>query len=79
MLGGMPIYIRDDMTDTVPRFPDKKWTKRRRRRVIGKYGSWTYEKPAAYRVGPAFIVHPKIYAELKRQTKLSTPPCDGVE
>ena len=67
-LGGTSIYIRDDMTDTVPRFPDKKWTKRRRRRVIGKHGSWTYEKPAAYRVGPALIVHPKIYAEMKRQT-----------
>lgn len=72
VFGGVQIIVRDDMTDTVPRFPYKKWTKRRRRRVIGKFGSWTWEKPAAYRVGPAIICHPKIHAELKRHSKGSS-------
>ena len=67
---GTPIIVRDDMTEELPRFPDKHWTKRRRRRVVGKFGSWTYHKPAAFRVGPSIICHPKIYAELQRQTKL---------
>lgn len=67
--GGTQIIVRNDMTEELPRFPGKPWTKRRRRRVVGKYGSWTYHKPAAFRVGPAIICHPKIYAEMQRQAQ----------
>lgn len=63
--GGMQVFVSDHATTDEPRFPMKKWTKRRRRRVIGKYGSWTVRKPAAFRAGPALYVHPAIYAEMK--------------
>ena len=63
--GGMRVFVSDDATTEGPRFPDKKWTKRRRRRVIGKFGSWTVRKPAAFRAGPTLYVHPAIYAEMR--------------
>jgi hypothetical protein len=67
-LMGMKVIVRDDMTIELPRFPDKKWSKRRYRRMVGKHGSWTYHKPVAYRVGPSIICHPKLYAELIRRS-----------
>lgn len=63
---GLRLVISPRLTKEVPRFPDKRWTKRRRRRVVGKYGSWTYHKPDAMIVGGSLLVHPAIYAELKR-------------
>ena len=67
MFGGTQIFVSENATEIRPRFPDKKWTKRRRRRVIGKYGSWTVRKPAAFQCGPALYMHPTLYAELKRR------------
>ncbi|MGJ8624627.1 MAG: hypothetical protein ACSHW1_17935 [Yoonia sp.] len=67
--GGSQVFVSPEATEEVARFPDKKWTKRRRRRVIGKYGSWSFHKPCAFRCGPALYVHPKIYAELNRQSQ----------
>ncbi|GGF73343.1 hypothetical protein SAMN05216376_111160 [Mameliella alba] len=65
--GGMPITVSPHATEVRPRFPDKKWSKRRRRRVIGKYGSWTYRVPAALRLGNRLIVHPAIYNQLRKE------------
>lgn len=67
--GGTQVFQSVHAIEEKPLFPDKKYTKRRRRRVVGKYGSWTRHFPAAFRCGPALYVHPKIYAELQRQAK----------
>jgi hypothetical protein len=64
--GGLQVFVSAHAVQTRPIFPDKKPTKRRRRRVIGKFGGWTKDFPAAFQAGPALYVHPKIYAELKR-------------
>jgi hypothetical protein len=63
----MPVFVSEHATEEVPIFPEKKWSKRRRRRVVGKYGSWTRRAPCAFRAGPALYVHPTIYAEMQRQ------------
>ncbi len=62
--GGMPITVSPYATQLEPRFPDKPDTKRRRRRVIGKYGSWETPKPCMYQVGGRLVIHPKAYALL---------------
>jgi hypothetical protein len=70
--GGMQVFVSADATEEVARFPDKPWTKRRRRRVIGKYGGWTRHIPCAFRCGPVLYVHPKIYAEMQRKSRLNS-------
>jgi hypothetical protein len=65
--GGLQIFVSSHCTEEVCRFPDKKRTKRRMRRVIGKYGSWKVRRPAAYRAGPALYVHPVIYDQMRRE------------
>lgn len=65
--GGQRIHVSPEAIEVAPRFPDKRNTKRRRRRVIGKYGSWTVTKPCAYQVGAVLVVHPRIYQALKRR------------
>lgn len=66
---GLPVHVTEGALERVARFPDKKNTKRRRRRVIGKYGSWSVLKPVAYRIGGALVVHPEIYARLKKESR----------
>ena len=66
MSNGMQVVVSSAATTRGPRFPDKKWTKRRRRRVIGRFGDWFVEKPAAFRCGPVLYVHPKAYDALRR-------------
>jgi hypothetical protein len=63
---GLRVHISSNATNTVPRFPDKKNTKRRRRRVIGKYGSWLVVRPGAYVLMGRLVVHPAVYEEMKR-------------
>lgn len=67
--GGVPVYVSPHATETRPRFPDKKRTKRRLRRVIGKYGSWYMRAPACLRFNGALIMHPKLADELKRRAR----------
>lgn len=64
---GMPITVSIHATEERPIFPDKKNTKRRRRRVVGKFGSWTYRAPAALLFGNQLIAHPQIYHALLKQ------------
>lgn len=73
-LAGTPVFVSEHATKEEVRFPDKRSTKRRRRRVIGKYGSWKKHVPCAFRAGPALYVHPTIYAELKRQSHGNSSP-----
>jgi hypothetical protein len=68
MFGGMQISTSPHATEERPIFPDKKWSKRRRRRVIGKYGSWTRRFPAAFQFGNKIVMHPALYRELQRRT-----------
>lgn len=53
------------------RFPDKRNTKRRRRRVIGKYGSWEVMRPCVVQFGDRIYAHPTIYHAMRR---LGQPP-----
>lgn len=61
---GMQVIQSASALTTRPRFPDKKRTKRRMRRVRGKYGSWMVQVPGAFRFGGKLIVHPKIYKNM---------------
>jgi hypothetical protein len=65
-IAGMPVIQSVHMTKTVPLFPEKKRTKRRMRRVIGKYGSWTREAPCYMIYDRSIIAHPAIYARLRQ-------------
>lgn len=66
---GVPVVVSEHATETVPRFPDKKRTKRRMRRVRGKYGSWMVARPCAYEAMGKLIVHPLIADRLRRQAR----------
>ncbi len=59
---GVQIIQSAAAMQTGPRFPLKKWTKRRRRRVIGKHGSWHVQRPACFMFDGKIIVHPSLYA-----------------
>lgn len=65
---GVPVTVSAAATEIVPIFPDKRPTKRRRRRVVGKFGSWTRRAPCVFRHEGGLIVHPKIYAELRSRS-----------
>lgn len=64
--GSTKIIVSPHAYTRKPIFPDKPRTKRRNRRTIGKFGSLTYKAPAAYETPAGLVVHPWIYAELKR-------------
>ena len=64
---GVRITVSEHAMKRVPLFPEKKWTKRRRRRVIGKYGRWSENRPAAWMIGNGAIMHPVLYAQLKKE------------
>lgn len=49
------------------RFPWKPATKRRMRRVIGKYGSWHIHVPCAYSTPAGLVVHPVIMTGLRNR------------
>lgn len=75
MLGsfaGMLVSVSAHATEERPIFPDKRNTKRRRRRVVGKYGAWTRRYPAAFRMGAQLVVHPAIYAVMQHQHRANT-------
>ena len=57
--GGMKIIESIHATRFEKRFPWKPATKRRMRRVIGKYGSWMVHRPAMYQTPMGFVVHPE--------------------
>ena len=65
---GMHVHVSEYATEKKPRFPDKRWSKRRRRRVIGKYGSWFKEFPACFILNGNYVMHPNLAAEMKRRT-----------
>ena len=68
-LGGVPVFVSAEAMTTEPRFPDKKWTKRRRRRVIGKYGSWFVRRPACFTTAQGMIMHPRIFERLRMELR----------
>lgn len=68
---GVPIHVSANATKTAPRFPEKKWTKRRRRRVIAKHGSWFVTVPAVFVIGGTYVMHPAKLEELRRASKLN--------
>lgn len=65
---GMPVQISPHATKEVVFFPDKPRTKRRMRRLIGKYGRDRKHVPASYRLGNTLVVHPVIYAKLQQRS-----------
>lgn len=66
---GMPVVVSEHATHTGPRFPDKKRTKRRMRRVIGRYGSWEVTRPIAFQLEGNLVVHPRIADRLRREAR----------
>jgi hypothetical protein len=50
-------------------FPDKPRTKRRMRRLRGKYGDLVRYKPCAYQTPQGIVVHPSLYAQLAQRAR----------
>lgn len=63
--GGMRIIENPHLTKRVPLFPDKPRTKRRMRRVIGKYGRWDKEVPTYLVSGNMIIAHPAVVDRIR--------------
>lgn len=64
---GLNIQVSPRATKEIVLFPDKPRTKRRMRRLIGKYGRDRKHVPTSYRIGQTLVFHPVIYADLKRR------------
>ncbi len=73
---GMPVFVSTMATELRPRFPDKKRTKRRVRRVVGRYGSWMVRRPGAWRVGPSLVVHPEVFHQLQLHSRQNAAHSD---
>lgn len=61
---GLSIHVSAAATRRAPRFPDKPRTKRRMRRVRGKYGSWDHDKPAVFQLQGTLVMHPVLFDQL---------------
>lgn len=67
--GGIPIQVSVNATeccDLMVLF-NKPNTKRRRRRMRGKYGRLVYDKPVAFQTPRGLVMHPVLFEELKRR------------
>ena len=62
---GVKIIQSSECYEMVPIFPDKKRTKRRNRRVLGKYGRLDRMNLLAYDTPFGIVMHPILYMELK--------------
>lgn len=67
MIGQMKIIQSTEAYKMVSIFPDRPNTKRRRRRILGKYGKLVRMEPQAYKTPFGLVVHPLIYRALKDQ------------
>lgn len=69
---GLKITVSPHATELIRLFPDAKRTKRGRRRLLAKYGKrfpgLQRRIPCALKTPFGLVVHPDIYAELKRRT-----------
>ena len=65
---GVKVTQSNACYEMVPLFPDKKRTKRRNRRVLGKYGRLDRMNPLAYNTPFGMVMHPILYAKLKSAT-----------
>lgn len=63
--GGMRIIVNPYLTKRVPLFPDKPRTKRRMRRVIGKYGRWDKGVPTYLVSGNVIMAHPAVVDRIR--------------
>lgn len=68
-LDGVPVIVSPDAMTKEPRFPDKRNTKRRRRRVIGKYGSWFVLRPTCIKTQHGLVMHPLIHDQMRREMR----------
>lgn len=69
-LAGMPIIISDRvLQDTTERlFPVSKNRSRRiHKKLVKRFGGEFRKKPAAFRVGDSFVIHPAVYETLKHE------------
>ena len=75
MYAGMPVTVTDTATSALPeakwdwslyRSPSRAKRRRDRRKVITR-------EPACFQMQGRLIVHPRVWAEIQRQTKELTP------
>ena len=67
--GGVNITVSEYAYEMVPIFPYKKRTKRRVRRTRAKYGRIDRMNPLIFETPHGFVLHPKLYADLKNRTQ----------
>ena len=69
---GVKITQSNACYEMIPIFPDKKRSKRRDRRVRGKYGRLDRMNPLAYNTPHGMVMHPTLYAKLKQRVPSKT-------
>ena len=67
---GMKVTVSLNATERVLRWPEKRRSKRLIKKMTKRLGPQVWMKPAAFQTPMGLVVHPEIYAELKRR---STP------
>ena len=65
--GRINIVTSEHAYEMVPIFPDKPRTKRRLRRTRARFGRTDRMSQLVYKTPYGFVMHPKLYAELKRR------------
>lgn len=64
---GHKIIVSVNATERAERWPVKRRSKRLHKKLTKLRGPQFYDKPAAFLIPLGLIVHPEIYAEMKRQ------------
>lgn len=64
---GTKIIVSVNATERAERWPVKRRSKRLHKKLTKLLGPQFYEKPAVFQTPFGLVVHPEIYAELKRQ------------
>lgn len=75
MLGGKPIIVSElAVKDTDERlFPASKNRSRRiHKKLVKRFGGEFRKEPCGYQTPQGFILHPVLYAELKRRSDVET-------
>jgi len=67
MFGGMNVMVSLNATERVLRWPDKKRSRRLIKKLTKRLGPQICIRPAAFQTPMGLVVHPEIYAKLKKE------------
>lgn len=65
---GLKVIVSAAALTIIRNWPDKRRSKRLIKKMTKKYGPEVTSSPTSYQMGNTLIVHPVLYAELKRRS-----------